>query len=213
MKIGIIGSGIVGQQLGNGFLRLGHEVKIGNREPSKLSEWLKQAGEKASAGSNKEAAGFGELIVLATGWAGTENAISISGKENFAGKTVIDVTNPLDFSKGSPPQLDASPGNSGGEKVQRWLPDSGVVKAFNTINAYIMINAKRAEGDPDLFICGNDPEAKNKVTNFAKQWEWKNIIDMGDISEAYWLEALAMLWIHYGFKNNNWSHAFKLLIK
>ena len=213
MNIGIIGSGIVGQQLGNGFLRLGHSVKIGTREPTKLSDWLHQAGENASVGSNKEAAAFGELIVLATGWAGTENAINIAGKENFAGKILLDVTNPLDFSKGTPPQLDASPGNSGGEKIQRWLPDSKVVKAFNIINAYIMINPKREEGDPDLFICGNDPEAKSKVTDFAKQWEWKSIIDMGDISEAYWLETLTMLWIHYGFKNNSWSHAFKLLKK
>ena len=213
MKVGVIGSGVVGRQLGIGFLRLGHSVKIGTRDVSKLDDWLKEAGDKASAGSNSEAAEFGELIVIATGWEGTENAINISGKENFAGKVIIDVTNPLKHAKGGPPLLDASPGNSGGEKIQKWLPDSKVVKAFNIINAYIMISPERDEGDPDLFICGNEEDAKIQVRDIAEQWGWKNIIDMGDISEAFWLEALAMLWIHYGFKNGLWNHAFKLLKK
>ncbi len=213
MKIGIIGSGVVGQQLGLGLSRLGHEVKIGTRDPSKLKDWLNQAGKKATAGSNEDAAKFGEMIVLATNWTGIENAIMLSGKENFIGKIVLDVTNPLDFSRGTPPRLDSSPDNSGGEKVQRWLPDSKVVKAFNIINAYIMVGPKREEGDPDLFICGNDQTAKNQVEDFAGKWGWKSIIDLGNISEAYWLEALAMVWIHYGFKTNTWTHAFKLLKK
>jgi len=213
MKIGIIGSGIVGQQLGIGLSRLGHSVKIGTRDPSKLNDWIKQAGKKSSAGTNKQAAEVGEMIVLATKWTGTENAIKLAGENNFAGKIVMDVTNPLDSSGGTLPRLDASQGNSGGEKVQKWLPESKVVKAFNIINAYIMISAKREEGDPDLFICGNDHGAKNQVIKFAEQWGWKSIIDMGDIKEAYWLEALTMLWIHYAFKNNTWSHAFKLLKK
>ncbi len=213
MKIGIIGSGVVGRQLGLGFIKLGHEVKLGTRDVSKLDEWKNEAGGKASAGSNEEAAKFGEIIVLATGWAGTENALNLAGKKNFTGKIVIDVTNPLDHSKGGPPRLDASPGNSAGEKIQKWLPDAKVVKAFNTISAYIMIAPHREEGDPDLFICGNEKEAKNVVGEIAEKWGWKNIIDMGDITEAYWLEAFAMLWIHYGFKNNIWTHAFKLLKK
>ncbi len=100
MRIGIIGSGIVAQQLGLGLTRLSHEVKLGTRDVSKLEEWKKQAGIKASVGSNEDAAKFGELIVLATGWAGTENALNLAGKQNFAGKIVMDVTNPLDFSKG-----------------------------------------------------------------------------------------------------------------
>ncbi len=213
MKIGVIGSGVVGRQLGIGLSRLGHEVKMGTRNPEKLSDWVKEAGDKSSAGTNDEAAKFGEIIVLATGWEGTENAINLAGKENFHGKIVIDVTNPLDHSKQGPPRLDASPGSSGGEKIQSWLPDSKVVKAFNTINAYIMISPKRKEGDPDLFICGNEKEAKEFVRDIAREWGWKNVIDMGDISEAYWLEAFAMLWIHYGFINNSWNHAFKLLKK
>jgi len=98
MKVGIIGSGVVGQQLGHGFLRSGHQVKIGTRDQAKLSGWKKDAGQNASTGSVKEAAEFGEIIVLATKWEGTENALSSAGKENFAGKLVIDVTNQNDDS-------------------------------------------------------------------------------------------------------------------
>jgi hypothetical protein len=213
MKIGVIGSGIVGQQLGIGLTRLGHEVKIGTRDVSKLKDWLKQAGKKSSVGSNKDAASFGEVIFLCTAWTGTENAINLAGKTNFAGKVVIDVTNPLDFSQGSIPRIASTPENSAGAQVQKWLPDSKVVKAFNIINAHTMIQPKREEGMPDLIICGNDKNAKKVVSEFAKGWGWESIIDIGDISKAYWLEALTMLWVEYGFQNNSWTHAFKLLKK
>lgn len=213
MNIGIIGSGIVGQQLGLGFIKLGHEVKVGSRDASKLVEWEKNAGEKASKGSFEGAAKFGEVIILATSWSGTQNAISISGKENFNGKVVIDVTNPLDFSEGAPPKFAVELGNSGGEQVQNWLPNSKVVKAFNTISAYTMCNPELEEGAPDLFIAGNDDEAKKTVSSYADKWGWANIVDLGDISQSYWLETLAMLWINFAFKNNQWTHAFKLLRK
>ena len=200
MKVGIIGSGVVGQQLGHGFLRSGHQVK-------------KDAGQNASTGSVKEAAEFGEIIVLATKWEGTENALSSAGKENFAGKLVIDVTNPLDTSKGGVPRLDAAEGKSGAEKIKTMIPGAKIVKAFNTINAYIMINPAREEGDPDLFIAGDDDESKNAVTKIAEDFGWKSVIDLGGLSQSFWLETFAMVWIHYGFKFNNWSHAFKLLKK
>jgi predicted dinucleotide-binding enzyme len=213
MKIGIIGSGVVGQQLGLGFVKLGHEVRIGTRDISKLANWKSTAGENASAGSFTDVAKFGELIVLASLWGGTKNAVSLAGLENFKEKIIIDVTNPLDFSTGVPPKFVSSPGESGGEKIQNLLPHSKVVKAFNTINAYIMCNPKREEGEPTLFIAGNNDEAKKTVTSFAESWGWKGIVDMGDISKAFLLEALAQFWIEYGFKYNNWAHAFKLLNK
>ena len=213
MKIGIIGSGVVGQQLGLGFVKLGHEVRIGTRDISKLANWKSTAGENASAGSFTDVAKFGELIVLASLWGGTKNAVSLAGLENFKEKIIIDVTNPLDFSTGVPPKFVSSPGESGGETIQNLLPDSKVVKAFNTINAYIMCNPKREEGEPTLFIAGNNDEAKKTVTSFAESWGWKSIVDMGDISKAFLLEALAQFWIEYGFKYNNWAHAFKLLNK
>ncbi len=213
MKIGIIGSGTVGQQLGIGFTRIGTEVKIGTRDKSKLNDWQKNADAKASTGSNEEAAKFGEIIILATAWSGTENAINLAGKENFSGKILIDVTNPLDFSGGMPPKIAVPFDNSGAQHVQMWLPDAKVVKAFNTVNAYTMINPKYEEGVPDFFIAGNDKEAKEKVTLLTKQLGWTSIIDMGDLSEAIWLETLTMLWVHYGAKFNSWAHAFKLLKK
>ncbi len=213
MKIGIIGSGMVGQQLGIGFSRIGNKVKIGTRDEAKLSDWKKNAGDKASVGSNAEAAKFGEIIVLATAWSGTENAISLAGKENFSGKILIDVTNPLDVSGGMPPKIAVPFNDSGAQHVQKWLPEAKVVKAFNIINAYTMINPKFEEGTPDLFIAGNDKSAKEKVTSLAKQLGWTSIIDLGDLSEAIWLETLTMLWVHYGVKFNTWTHAFKLLKK
>ena len=160
MKIGIIGSGTVGQQLGIGFTRIGNEVKIGTRDKSKLTDWLKNAGPKASEGSNEEAVKFGEIIILATAWSGTENAINISGKENFSGKILIDVTNPLDFSGGMPPKIAVPFNDSGAQHIQRWLPDAKVVKAFNTVNAYTMINPEYEEGIPDFLLQGTIKKLK-----------------------------------------------------
>ncbi len=213
MKVGIIGSGVVGQQLGFGFLRLGHEVKIGTRDTTKLNNWLKQAGKKASVGSFEDAAKFGELNVIATAWAGTESAINLAGRRNFSSKIVVDVTNPLDFSNGFPPKFAVNVGNSAGEQIQRMLPEAKVVKAFNIINAYVMINPQREDGDPDLFIAGNDQTAKDKVKSIAEHWGWKSVIDIGDISQSLFLEALTQIWIGYAAKTNKFEHAFKLLKK
>lgn len=213
MKIGIIGSGVVGQQLGIGFAKLGHDVKIGTRDTSKLADWIKTAGGKGSAGSVLEAAQFGEILVLATKWQGTEIVLQSLPVDSYNGKIVIDVTNPLDSSQGGVPRLDATEDLPGGLKVQNYLPEAKVVKAFNTISAYIMINAPREEGVPDLFIAGNDADAKKVVAGFATQWGWGSVIDLGDIKSSFWLETFAMLWIQFGFRNNNWTHAFKLLRK
>lgn len=213
MKIGILGSGPVAKTLGLGFIRSGHQVKLGTRDINKLNEWLSEAGPNASVGSFSEASSFGEIIVLATLFSGTENAIKISGLENFTNKVVVDTTNPLDFSSGVPPKFTVIPGNSAGEQIQRWLPDSKVVKAFNSVSASIMINPKLQEGNPDLLIAGDDLNAKKEVITLAGELGWQNIIDIGDIKHSFWLEAFAMLWIEFGFKYNHWTHAFKLLYK
>ena len=112
-----------------------------------------------------------------------------------------------------PPKFTVTLGNSLGEQIQKQIPNAKVVKAFNTIGAHIMVTPMREEGSPDLFIAGNDDDAKKKFVSLAEQMGWENVIDFGDISQSYWLEANAMLWIHYGFKYNNWNHAFKLLKK
>jgi predicted dinucleotide-binding enzyme len=213
MKIGIIGSGMVAQQLGLGFLKLGHEVMLGTRHPDKLNEWLIQAGKGASVGSFKDAAGFGELIALATLWnnGATEEAIRMAGKDNFAGKIVMDVTNPLaPGGEKQPPKLALAYPDSAGVMVQSWLPKSKVVKAFNTITAYYMANPKLKEGTPTMFIAGNDASANNTIKEIAEKWGW-DVEIVGGIEQSYLLEALAMLWIRYGFLHNYWKHAFKLL--
>lgn len=212
-KVGIIGSGMVGQSLGNGFIKSGYEVKVGSRDPSKLNEWLSKAGERASVGSFKDAAKFGDIIVIATKWTGTKEAIKLTGKRYFTGKVVIDVTNPLLFEKeGEAPIPALTYPKSAGLTVQKWLPKAKVVKAFNTVNASYMANPKLEEGTGDIFIAGNDMEAKQAVKDIASGWGW-TVNDIGNINQAYLIESLAMLYIRYAFLNNNWAIAFKLLKK
>lgn len=214
MKIGVLGSGIVGQTLASGFLKLGNEVLVGTRDTEKLKEWQAKAGKGASIGSFGEAAGFGEVIILATQWQGTENALKMANKKNFSDKIVIDVTNPLKVeNEGEPPQLAVAYPQSAGSLVQKWIPDAKVVKAFNMVPAHYMTNPKLQEGTPDLFIAGNDIEAKNKVKEIAGAFGWKDIHDLGKIEQAYLVEAIAMTWIRHGFLNNNWMHAWKMLKK
>ena len=214
MKIGIIGSGGVGKTLAGGFLKSGHEVKIGTRDASKLNEWMTlTANPKATVGSFADTAKWADIIVLATHGLSTLNAIDLAGKENFKGKIVIDVTNPLDFSGGPPPKMGVTVGNSLGEQIQRHLPEAKVVKAFNIVGANTMVNPKMQDGDPDLLIAGNDDGAKKWANDLAAGWGWNPCIDLGDISNAYWLEAITMAWCAFGFKNNHWTHAFKLLKK
>jgi len=214
MKIGILGTGDVGQVLGSGFATFGHEVKMGSRDPhqEKVKAWVNKAGPSASAGTFAEAAAYGELAVLCTLWPGTENAIRLAGPDNLAGKVVIDTTNPLDFSAGVPPKLALGHTDSAGEQVQRWLPDSRVVKAFNIVGNPHMFKPEFPGGPPDMFICGNDHQAKETVIALLKSFGWPTI-DIGGIEGARYLEPLAMIWILHFFQTNSGNHAFKLLRK
>jgi predicted dinucleotide-binding enzyme len=215
IKIGILGSGDVGQILGAGLVKFGHDVKLGSRTPEsdKLKAWVSRAGGRASVGTFAEAASFGELVILATLWTGTENALRIAKHENFNGKIVIDTTNPLLFSsEGLPPRLAVGYTDSAGELVQRWLPKSRVVKAFNIVGNAHMINPHFPGGPPDMFICGNDVKAKQDVTDLLSSLGWPTI-DIGGIEGSRHLEPLAMIWIAYGFRTGSWNHAFKLLRK
>ena len=226
MKIGIFGTGGVGRTLAAKFVSDGNEVIIGTRnveetlaksQPDGMGsppykEWRKN-NPNVKLGTFADTAKFGEIIILATFGDATKNAIDLAGKENFSNKIVVDATNPLDFSKGVPPGFTVTLGNSLGEQIQRHISQAKVVKAFNTIGGHIMVSPKRGEGDPDFFLAGNNESAKDQVSAIAQKWGWKNVVDLGDISKSYWLEAFAMIWIYYGFKNNSWNHAFKLLKK
>src|ERR1051326_342378 len=154
MRVGILGTGDVGQALGKGFADAGHDVKMGSRDPKneKLKSWISKTGPRASGGTFAEAASFGEVVVLATLWSGTENAIKQAGPERFANKVVLDVTNPMVFRPNAPPSLALGHTDSGGEQVQRWLPDARVVKVFNTVGHAHMIKPSFPGGPPDMFI-------------------------------------------------------------
>jgi predicted dinucleotide-binding enzyme len=220
MKVGILGSGDVGRRLGDGLIELGHTVKIGTRDPYKreIVQWVSNHGGeegKASAGTFVEAASFGdELIVLSTAWEGTPSVIKMADPKNFIRKVVIDTTNPLDFSKGTPPRLAVGHNDSAGETIQRLLPEAKVVKAFNIVGNPHMIHPDFPQGGPPtMFICGNDDDAKKMVTgNILTPFGWETI-DIGVIEGARLLEPLAMLWITYYFRTNTGNHAFKLLRK
>jgi predicted dinucleotide-binding enzyme len=185
---------------------------MGSRDPGsdKVRAWVSRTGSNASAGTLKETAAFGELNVLATPWSAAENALRLAGEQNLAGKVLIDVTNLPVFQEGRPPSLALGNTDSGGEQVQRWLPDTRVVKAFNTVGNQLMFRPSFADGPPDMFICGNDVDAKRVVTDVLRDFGWP-AIDIGGIEGARLLEPLALLWILYGIQNGNRNHAFKLL--
>ncbi len=210
MKVGILGTGDVGKALGNGFRALGHEVKMGSRDANneKAVAWAKEKG--ASTGTFADAAKFGDIVVLALLWSGTENALRLAGPENFAGKVVIDAINPLNFPQNGPPELALGHKDSGGEQVQRWLPSARVVKAFNIVGNAHMYKPKFDGGPPDMFICGNDAAAKQTVTGILKDFGWP-AIDIGGIEGSRLLEPLCILWVGYGMRTGTWHHAFKLL--
>lgn len=214
MKVGILGTGVVGQTLGAGFAALGHDVKMGSREPGneKVMAWVQRAGPRASGGTFAEAAAFAEIAVLATLWDGTEAALRLADYRNLAGKVVIDATNPLVFDPGQPPRLALGHTDSGGEQVQRWLPNAKVVKAFNIVGNAHMVNPAFPGGPPDMFICGNDDGAKSTVMTVLRDFGWPSI-DIGGIEGARLLEPMCILWVAYGVRAGSWNHAFKLLRK
>ena len=215
MKVGVLGSGVVGQVLGAGFVSRGNEVKLGTRDPGKekVKEWVAKNGAKASAGTFEETAKFGELLVLSTLWEATKTVIDLAKPESFSGKVVIDTTNALDFSKGVPPKLAVGWSSSAGEQVQKWLPKARVVKCFNMVGNAHMVDPQFPGGPPDMFLAGNDAEAKNQVSKICTEFGWPGAIDSGGIEAARYLEPLAMVWILEYFRTGNPNHAFKMLRK
>jgi predicted dinucleotide-binding enzyme len=213
MKIGILGSGIVGQTLTIGFLNEGHEVMIGSRTPGK-EEVIKFKGENPAvlAGTFGETAAFGEVIVLATGGTVTAEAVRMAGFEHFTGKTVIDATNPI---AKAPPEngvlrFFTSLDESLMEQTQKLIPEANLVKAFSCVGNPFMYKPDFPGGPPTMFICGNNDAAKKTVTEILLSFGWE-IEDMGKVEAARAIEPLCILWCIPGMIRNEWNHAFKII--
>ena len=179
MKVGILGSSDVAKSLARGFLKEGHQVMLGSREPAKLAAWVNENGKNASSGTFIDTAKFGELVVLAVQGTKSVEAIQMAQPDNFKGKVVIDTTNPLDMSGGLP-NWSARLGTSSGELNQKALPGAFVVKAFNTVGNAHFHKPQFAGGPPDMFLCGDDAKAKEQVSRICKDFGW-NPIDVGGI--------------------------------
>ncbi len=208
-KIGIIGSGQVAKVLANGFKKHGYTVMMGTREVSKLADWT--AGGDL-IGDMAAAAQFGELVVLAVSGDAAVAALDLIGIDHLAGKTVIDVSNPI---AKQPPVNGVlvyftGPNDSLLERLQTAAPEAHFVKAFSCVGSGLMVNPHFAGGKPTMFICGNSDAAKGEVATILDQFGWETA-DMGKVEGARAIEPLAQLWCIPGMLNNQWMHAFKLL--
>ncbi|QYR22713.1 NAD(P)-binding domain-containing protein [Paenibacillus sp. sptzw28] len=196
MKIGFIGSGNAAQMLGRSLAKAGHDVKLGARNPDKLNAWLEQQqqDEKVSVGTVQEAAVHGDIVFNATPGTASLEALSEVGSRALQGKVLVDIALPLDFSNGEL-TLAVANTDSLGEQIQRAFPDTKVVKTLNTVSSAIMVNPQSvADGQHDLFVSGNDADAKRIVTALLKEsFGWESVIDLGDISSARGTEMLLAL--------------------
>ncbi len=208
-RIGIVGSGDVAKALGRGLVAHGYHVMLGSRTPAKLEAWRNEVGAGASTGTPTEAAGYGAVVILATHGAATEAVVESVGAPAFAGKLVLDATNPLDLSHGMPPGLLVGVTDSLGERVQRKLPQAHVVKCFNTVGSGRMVDPKFTSGPVRMWICGNDPAAKREAEALVRELGWAGVLDIGGIDGARWLEALVPLWVRAGLVLNAWDHALQ----
>ena len=206
MQIGILGTGMVGRALAEGFVRTGHDVSLGTRDvgttmvrplvgtPGSMAEWLAENPSVALADLASVAAAA-EVVVNATNGAGTIEALTEAGASNLAGKVLLDIANPLDFSKGFPPTLTVKDTDSLGEQVQRTFPEARVVKTLNTMNATLMTRPELLPEPTAVFLSGNDPQAKAVASGLLREFGWTDILDLGDITTARGPEMWLPLWL------------------
>lgn len=212
MKIGILGSGVVGQALAIGFIKYHDDVMIGTNNKNKHAELIEKSGGKAKIGSFEETAKYGELLVLAVKGSKAVEAIQSAGVGNLKGKTVIDTNNPI---AEIPPvngvlSFFTNPNESLLERLQKSAPEAHFVKAFSCIGSALMVNPDFGGQKPTMFICGNNLKAKMQVSEIVKKFGF-DVEDMGSAEAARGIEPLCILWCIPGFQNNQWSHAFKFL--
>jgi len=215
MKVGVLGSGTVGKTLASGLLEHGYEVTLGTRDPGQedIASWAAKA-PGARTGTFRDAANFGDLVILSVLARAVEDVIRLAGPENFRGKVLIDTNNPI---ADAPPvdgvlQYFTGPNQSLGERIQSLVPEAKVVKAFNSAGAAVMVNPHFDEGTPTMFICGNHADAKNQVSEIVRRLGWEPY-DCGSIVASRALEPLCMLWCIPGFTKNQWTHAFKMFTR
>jgi len=211
MKVGVLGSGDVAKVLAGGFLKHGHDVMMGTRDPSKLADWRRQ-NPAGRVGTFADAAKFGELGVLAVKGSAAADALRAAGAAALDHAVVIDATNPIADTPPTHGVLNFFTGldDSLMERLQTEFPKLRLVKAFNSVGNARMVNPSYAGGKPSMFICGNDAAAKQTVTRILDQFGWETE-DMGGVEAARAIEPLCMLWCIPGFLRNQWTHAFKLL--
>lgn len=214
MKIGIIGTGVVGRTLAKGFLKLGHDVLLGTRNIQKeeVKKFLAE-NERSLAGSFNDAAAFGDMLVITVAGRNVKEAIDLTDKNNFKGKVVMDTTNPISQEPAEHGVLKyfTSQNDSLGEQIQKWLPEAYIVKCFNSVGNVLMTNGKQFGNVlPTMFICGNHDGAKKQVTDILTAFNWETM-DCGMIEASRAIEPLCMLWCIPGFLQHSWNHAFKVL--
>ena len=199
MRIGVLGTGMVGSTIATKLAQLGHEVRMGSRtaDNERAVAWVASAGARASHGTFADAAAHGELVFNCTAGEVSLAALEAAGAENLAGKVLVDVSNPLDLSHGMPPGLFTSSFDSLGEQIQRAFPDARVVKALNTVNREVMVDPSKVPGEHDVFLCGDDEAAKPRVIELLQSFGWPaaSVIDLGDLTAARGMEAYLLLWI------------------
>ena len=196
-NIAILGTGMVGDSIGTKLVSLGYKVMMGSRTTGneKAVAWSDRNGALSSHGTFADAAAFGEIIFNCTSGQASLEALQLAGRENLQGKILVDVANPLDFSKGMPPSLSICNTDSLGETIQRQFADVKVVKALNTLSCKLMVNPGLLKDTGNLFICGNDSVAKTEVESLLREFGWEKIIDLGDITAARGTEQLLPIWV------------------
>lgn len=212
MRVGILGSGSVGRTLGAGFAEHGHEVAMGTRDPGGQGAlaFLDAVREKGWVDSYDTVAAWCEAAVFVPVWEAAVHVIELAGAENLAGKVVIDVTNPLGDDRGGHPMLTVAPDESAGEIVQRLLPASRVVKAFNMVGVEVMVSPRLPGGPPTMLIAGDDDNAKEIVAEVLHDFGWESA-DLGGIAASRGIEGATLAWLCYGRRRGTWDHAFRVL--
>ena len=198
MRFAVLGTGRVGPTIAGKLVSLGHEVTMGSRDAAneRAAAWVAQAGPGAAAATFADAAAFGDTVINATEGRHALDALQACGADLLAGKVVIDVSNPLDFSAGFPPSITHDGSDSTAEQIQRAFPDARVVKTLNTMNCDVMVNPSLVPGG-NVFVAGDDPEAKRQVRALLRSFGWPDgdIVDLGDIASSRGAEAYVVFWV------------------